>query len=1732
MAKAKSKKKMEIKKEKKISPKLAKQIRLTLGAVFLISAIVIALIPPGDIEAGDKWEEAQVRGDDNRADNWGANAYPAAIGAGTPGWIDSQTFLAKPSLDRNPTTGTFNNPEIRTSYTIYEMSAAANPWVYVDQFYYTVHNNIPGTPGNLAIINGYSDLLPADQIKLDNFLAREYYRVDERKFDEFFADATYFVSDAEPNRPNFNFPGGGPGFEEYTYSYDDWFNRVGGRVGAPQPATPDMIYIEAQEEWSDAYEAYKNQCSLFYQYIEVDKPANDALWAQFRLDDADWLAGGSVGPRPAQPPILPVVNQPGGPGTFTPQNPPDMTPYEPTPPFAPPAGYETGVGQPFIRTPADLSADKKLRFYCSWAEGLPATHPDRLPGMNFTLQVVTDQTVGGHAYIAKGGTLTGVPGTNLDNNGFLITSLSEMVIGIGDEAFRDVGNVDELLIPNEIKFIGDNAFSSSFIKEITFANITQIGNRAFRDCTQLTKITINEGARIIGAEAFYGSGLRELVLPYSINTIGLGAFAYCHSLEKIDMSAMNQNPTVIGAFAFYDLGQLNEVLFTNLNNSFDIGTGAFALRTAGQGSLSSITLPKSITGVSGNALGNYLFAGRMGLNNVIMPESYGTDRMNGDIQVPSGMFLMCTGLEFVEFPNVAGGRNGGYATFMHSPTTNANYPDDIVPYMGQYLFLDVTNPEFYVRGPEFNQQGLHALPRRSTWQAFSEALDNIPYRYIDSAGVQRYEISDGVYILQANERGELTGCQLVDDSMTGDPVDLVIPPMVGDIKIIGMAPDALANRNLRARLRSITISDNTLTSVPANAFSGLENLEWVIIGNSVEEVGANAFYDCRKLTEITFNSPRGFAHEDFVMGSGAFVTNSPRLTLNGDIHPEYAPFLYATDPVEGNIGYDDRGNPTGLRILYRSLAPDLLTVMYDMNTEEVVLLNYPKMDTLDSQNQNYIRDRQNYFYRINDKDDRRNAFMRSYIEALNPAEMYNSVNYGPWINPAYIRELLGFEQFAPAYLAAYIDWRDEVDPGEKADKSAVVNRLFEDNSPWLFYSQDLLNDLVDDVNAPARIAAIVDNIKDLKPYFEVNPYSIIENFNNPGHEAWQIPNDTEIRMAQATQNIVIPAGVTSIDAKSYFDTNPMNRNRPNFSVYFNYSVPSSGSVISQEEMTMITGLPAPTFTGTPDEIERLTEIYKSSVPGLFSGFYNGKRGNDQALFVSMSTVESLPPHAFDNCLNLQTVGLGNALNEIGIAPFRGCALLRTVIGNEKYIVEEGIIYSKKADDSFRIEQSLPARGALVGEPFIPSEKDAMYIANVSEIVPGAFESCYAINRVDLSDASMLRIIPTDCFNDSDRQLRTVRLPDSVNRIESGAFGNNHNLNVFIPGYEVHISTDAFMLLPKSTNPDIPTTSHVIWTYEGTSAYEYAKYHGETRGMGITVEVMNDTYLVDFLDHEGNNLIPTQRVSWSEEAIPPSDEIMEAYIEELFLNNRVFTGWSRAFNAIREHTTIIALTKNMEDNENRFTVTFYTYDGANIISEQRIPLSESAVEPRPPGRNGFTFTGWAPATEWQNVTRDLTVLAVYERSDAPGSSGSPNPSGSPAPGDDPQGRFTVSVSGGSGSGLYAPGAVVTIAAYAGVESRVFDRWTTASTGVGFQNATSPVTSFTMPGNNVTVTATYRNALSSSTGGGSAQTNESGGGTDNNGGQRSRSEANSTITRPGIPRHERAEASGRGAVADFF
>ncbi len=520
-------------------------------------------------------------------------------------------------------------------------------------------------------------------------------------------------------------------------------------------------------------------------------------------------------------------------------------------------------------------------------------------------------------------------------------------IGAGafsDNAYSEV-NADDvetgsvkiynLILGDHIKGIGDNAFrGSSNLKSLTLGmGNMSIGNHAFQDCAGLREVTFAETIQTIGAEAFRGcNSLSSVKLLGSLTTIGTGAFADCSSLRTVDMAGVSNN-NYIEDYAFYNCIGLSDVIFAENSHIKKVGTGAFAVSDALSnsitGSWKEVEFPDGIT-----TFGDSVLEGRTTLTSCTLPQSYGATK---NVTLDGGFFRRCTNLKSVKI-------NGPYVQFCLEGSVNERECNP---------FWWVTSEEFYVEGPanlddstEYKNPLNYSFPRTST-QAAQKT-----YKFTTKDGVEYYEIADrheddpntpedesqyvDYYLVNAN-----TGAL---ENYTPDPdSDTHIIRIVGNYNGVSVTSVAEGCFDaVKTTATKLIVEDNTIKEISEKAFADFTALESVELGNSVEKIGKEAFAGCSALKDVYFKMDKVTIEKD------AFKTNgTDGLTFHGKIEKGFEPFDFA-------MNKDNDIDGQGLRILYKSLEPSNLAVIYDngASTDEkpaITLISYPVFYADDTQ---------------------------------------------------------------------------------------------------------------------------------------------------------------------------------------------------------------------------------------------------------------------------------------------------------------------------------------------------------------------------------------------------------------------------------------------------------------------------------------------------------------------------------------------------------------------------------------------------------------------------------------------------------------------------------------------------------------------------------------------------------------------------------------------------------------
>ena len=812
-------KKVQAKTRKKKNYRLRKSVRRTLGALLMISAIIVAAIPFPDAAAAD----------------------PGAGGSGgsAPGTTASTSLNYQVTADSeiNKVNGTkvdLSKPGNKEFYTLRMLDSGV--WRYEKQFdYYTIT-----TPTTGAILSDYNDLYSVADLTLQGTInSGEYLNIDKTLYDAYFT-----------------------ALNSKTLRYDELNTEEGIK--------------------------FKYFFPTKYKELEDGKGSPTEVTAS--ATEVDTLKRGAY-----------------------------YCEYE---------GITVGAGK--VKFTGTVSNSVYKPAYTLGEAEKPKTGTAGGVDVIYILKTVDKNTQVPSGYRA-------------DNNGFVFSILNSSydLIGIGDNAFKGVTNGITLTLPSTLLYIGDNAFEGSYVEKITLTNVKDVGNYAFKN-SRLQQVEFSRATLRIGTEAFYGTRLTNVSFPFSINSIGEGAFANNDVLSTLSFDATSA--LEIKQFAFYNCPALASLDLTD-EEIITIGTGAFALGVVDSGTLTSIKLPKGLTSVQTkkdeSGLADYVFYGRTALQTVVMPRNLG---YTAPVTLLGNLLANCTGLSYVEFPETC-----RYTLF----------PDT--------LFSSVTNANFYVKGPKLDGSNQVAGPRKSTWACTMSGNVSVPYVYTEN-GVDYYEVKSDAYLITSNvnkskKEATVTNCILVDPLNPPSDGKLNIPDYVGPYKVVKLG-DGCIEQSVKDTIKELIIG-NSIVEIGDQVFMDCKNMSTLEIGDGVKFIGKEAFQGCTSLTkatigsgltqlkdrafegcktlvEIEFKTPAGGAASFPLknIGTDALATGSNKLTITGIIDKVYGPFAYSMDA--GN--YVDK--TLGIRICYKSPDPTCLTVILDNRNNFPTLVDYPKYEDL------------------------------------------------------------------------------------------------------------------------------------------------------------------------------------------------------------------------------------------------------------------------------------------------------------------------------------------------------------------------------------------------------------------------------------------------------------------------------------------------------------------------------------------------------------------------------------------------------------------------------------------------------------------------------------------------------------------------------------------------------------------------------------------------------------------
>ncbi|MDE5885346.1 MAG: leucine-rich repeat protein [Oscillospiraceae bacterium] len=397
------------------------------------------------------------------------------------------------------------------------------------------------------------------------------------------------------------------------------------------------------------------------------------------------------------------------------------------------------------------------------------------------------------------------------------------VNSIANSAFKGCTNLKSVTIPDSVTSIDTSAFENSGLTEITIPDsvilempeysYSSVSNSIFRNCKDLKNVKLSNHMQIISSYMFYGcTALESVILPENLKQIQSNAFASAGNNLVLNIPDGTQT---IEQSAFQNAGLIS-IQFPDSVTA--LSSGMFRNCTK----LTSVRLPADITAIPSN-----LFSGCTALEEITIPE--------GVLEILSMAFQDCTSLTSVSLPDslmniYANAFQNCSALEEIAIPANVSGIEQIVETtappatsegMTGYSTI-ATKTTTVVGDTPTVPSHANAFPGCDSLKNFIVAKDNKYYADIDGVLVSK----DGTEIRQYP---------------AGRTGSYEIPAGVTKIA---------SNAFLNDKLSGVVIPDS-MEEIGSNAFRGCENLADVTLPDSLDLISYGMFNGCTALKQIT-----------------------------------------------------------------------------------------------------------------------------------------------------------------------------------------------------------------------------------------------------------------------------------------------------------------------------------------------------------------------------------------------------------------------------------------------------------------------------------------------------------------------------------------------------------------------------------------------------------------------------------------------------------------------------------------------------------------------------------------------------------------------------------------------------------------------------------------------------------------------------------------------------------------
>ena len=1223
---------------------------------------------------------------------------------------------------------------------------------------------------------------------------------------------------------------------------------------------------------------------------------------------------------------------------------------------------------------------------------------------------------------------------------------------------------DNRIAGAEVKYIGNqyavNNGSKWVISGLSSTEQSVFGGRGKDDsgegtaAANIINLTIGSNLIGIGDYAFYGcTNISNINFGNGLNTLGNYSFANCRNLKTVGMD-YNTNLTTLGARAFSNCDQLTA--FALPTNVSTIGDFCFencsSLKTV---DMTGKTYGKDLS-FSLTKIGYKAFLNCSSLQNLVLPKSYnGAEKGSTNPVFHLSTVKGCKGLKYISTPSQT-------LQFVTDAETRTAVPEGgSAPIDGTYdgdgkidgdytfdIFKAEVGDEFYFEAPGY----VDASASRIKTPVHNIAnLRHIAFKYLNE---DRYEIVEDGYsteatntpdvglVFEVNSPGDLIGFR-IEDRATGltkkvKVPEINMPEKIGPYKIVSLVQGSFDNN---CYIEKVTIPASVV-NIGSGTFKGSHNLKFIVFSEAanVINIGENAF-----ATQV-IDGLHGTTGMPDTCNDTGFLKANPFLSFSGRIEKDDGkntqPFIYAMK----STSKVNAGEQPLTYITYYSGMPTNLTVKYNPDTQMSELQHFPTKEEVEEgfvAPENYEGA---YTPRVPNKTGSGetatvDSYRYPYISTATSAEAEDAFKTEPPTeNQANMRNGV---------------YNIVIPNGVNSIKEGLFSGL--DTSGYVLGSNKKLPEGNKDYSNPAPDVQTltVKSVNEIKPYTFSRMPELVSAYVSGAASIGNYAFDECGKLANAE----IGADTATLGLRPFSGCDALT----------NVTFPNSANFAADNGI--IYGLK----DGAKDSIVECLEG---------RGITIGSRVTGPDEFTG---INSISPEAFMDCDSVRQVDLSTSnIKEIPLRCFAEADNLNTVsLPGTAVAIREGSFWNTKTLASVKIPDGV---SVITPNAFaeVPINEDGTYgepLKDRVNLMPFDFIANKTSVAALYADDYKYIDVKED---DSLKATYSVMLFDAVDPakpalIKEIRVKDGENLNLTILDVPDH-TADGYQFSKWWPSADI--FNPIVADTEIWAMYE---------PIGAT------TYTVRFFDiNKAEMKDYTQQVVSGKDAAAPPASAME-------VEGKVFTGWDRALTNVTSSFDTYAQYSDREPGT--YVVRFWADDAMTkmIGKAQIVKEGEAAIEPAHPTKEGYTFTGWFPSSGWEKVTKDLDVIALYKEGTGTDTPGGDNPGGDTPGGDNPGGnngnngnsgdsgsdssnsnnsvsdnstKYKVVVNGGSGSGEYTAGTIVPINAYARADDTVFDKWTSSSSGVGFVNQTAISTTFTMPSNNVEITANYKKGSGSS------------------------------------------------------